>query len=41
MHGEFQVEPAAFILIALALFAFVAESAMLMRRALRWGAGHV
>jgi hypothetical protein len=41
MHGEFQVEPAAFILIALALLSFVAESAMLTRRALRWGAGHV
>lgn len=41
MHGEFQVEPAALLLIALALLFFVAESAMLTRRAARWGAGHV
>jgi len=41
VHGEFHVVPAALALAALALLFFVAESAMLTRRAARWGAGHV
>jgi aerotolerance regulator-like protein len=39
--GEFRVEPVATSLVALALLLLLAQSAVLFRRAARWGAHHV